>query len=79
MDRITDSESCTDCGHDHYPYGFSTTPYLSRKDKCCEPGCDCETYSKPENPKVYKCSRCQRMVTRVISSCWGGGHRCDSC
>jgi len=79
MDHVTDSEACTNCSHDHLPLPRSIW-YVSRQDKCVEPGCDCESYAKPEGrPRVYKCSDCTRMVTRVHSSCWGSGHRCDDC
>jgi len=80
MDHVTDSEACSDCGHDHYPYGGYVTRYSERRDECGEPGCDCESYVAPDRPpKVYKCSLCGRMVTRVWLSCWGGGYECDEC
>lgn len=78
MDRVTDTEACTNCGHDHFPMR-KMSPYDNRREECLEPGCDCTDYEAPKNPKVRKCGRCQRMVTRVWSSCWGGGYTCDDC
>lgn len=79
MDHVVDSESCTDCGHDHYP-GSYVTWYSERRDECGELGCDCTAYKAPETlfPRVYKCSRCHRMVTRVHRS-HIGGQQCGEC
>lgn len=79
MDYVIDSEACDNCGHDHYPPEIRLTPYDGRRDECAEGGCDCDDYRRPDHSKVYKCSGCYRMVTRVWASCRGGGHYCDDC
>lgn len=79
MDHVVDSEACTDCGHDHYPGSFVAW-YSRRQDTCSEPGCDCDCYKRPDRvfSRVYKCSHCGRMVTRVTRS-HIGGQQCDEC
>jgi len=79
MDCVIDSEACGNCDHDHLPLTRSVW-YASRNDECSEPGCDCQTYREPiKTPKVYKCSDCQRMVTRVWRPNSGGRQHCDDC
>ena len=52
--------------------------YGTRRDECLEAGCDCESYTKPTHrPKVYRCSECNRMVTRVYRSYTN--QRCNDC
>lgn len=79
MDHVVDSEACTDCGHDHYP-GTYVAWYSQRVDECPEPGCDCANYVEPDRlfAKVYKCSSCHRMVTRVHRS-FVRGQECPEC
>lgn len=78
MDHVIDSESCVDCGHDHYPGGYVTW-YSERRDGCPEPGCDCTTYKAPDRlfAKVYKCGQCGRMVTRITRT--HVGQFCGEC
>ena len=80
MDHVVDSQSCTKCGHDHYPYDGFVAYYAERKDECGEPGCDCNRYKAPETPftSVYKCSSCGRMMTRVYRT-FVGDQQCDGC
>ena len=79
MDYVIDSESCNNCGHDHYPMGMRITPYASRRNECVAAGCDCSNYQQPDRSKVYKCSGCYRMVTRVRAPDLGEGHYCNDC
>lgn len=81
MDQVVDSEACIECGHDHLPDGDPTDVYAPRQDACCEPGCDCGSYEEPPpgTTKVYKCSSCHRMVTRVWSPLVGSGYTCGEC
>lgn len=75
-----DSQACTTCGHAHFPDFTEMMLYDERRDECCSPGCDCEHYEAPSviNLRVYKCSACHRMVTRIWRS-HVGGQTCDEC
>jgi len=80
VEHVIDSESCAECGHDHLPLSRPGCWYATRQDECVEPGCDCEDYEPPEReePRVYKCSSCARMVTRVWRRL-AAGQYCDDC
>lgn len=80
MDHVIDSNSCTGCGHAHWPTFMEMMHYDTRRDRCCEPGCDCSSYEAPpfHLAKVYKCATCHRMVSRVWTA-HTGGYTCDEC
>ena len=79
MEQVIDSEACMTCGHDHYHPDAANVLCVDRHDECFEVGCDCEASAPPPRLRVYKCSSCGRMVTRVRVIHGRSGHQCEEC